>query len=112
MEEENTPKTEPTVDGPKPPRKPPRVALDLLPPADDDGGSNRKSKSGSEKTQPAVPPSSVASETEVVCPGCHTAFPITPEIWGVAAECSECNMEFEIKAPPGKRGKSEPTSRA
>ena len=52
-------------------------------------------------------PGAVALKTEVVCPGCNTRFPITPEVWGVVAQCSECELEFEIKTPSAKQKKSE-----
>lgn len=113
MEEENKPKPEPAMDGPKPPRKPPKVALALLPP-DDDGEDRGRKPDHSQRQEPCAdrPQSAIATEAEVVCPGCNTCFPITPEVWNAVAECSECGIEFEIKSPPGKHGKSEQASRA
>jgi hypothetical protein len=50
---------------------------------------------------------SVARGNEVACPQCRMMYPITPEVYGAIAECSECLCEFQIRAPSG----SQPTSR-
>ena len=36
---------------------------------------------------------------QVTCPKCQMTYPITPEVYGAIAECSECLAEFMIGWP-------------
>lgn len=47
----------------------------------------------------AGPMSAIATESSVSCPNCDLEYEITPEVYGVVAECENCNCEFQIKAP-------------
>jgi hypothetical protein len=87
------PKPEPQPRGPTgPPRRPPQVVMAAADAEGDDGDYG--SKHHEIRKAPATP-------DEVTCPSCATSFPITPEVYGAIAECSECRCEFQIVGPQG-----------
>lgn len=59
----------------------------------------------------ACPPSELniakATATEVTCPRCGMVYPITAEVYGAIAECSECGAEFMIGRPASGKGRPE-----
>jgi uncharacterized paraquat-inducible protein A len=44
-------------------------------------------------------PYSVATETDVACPRCHSEFQVSPEFYDAVAECPKCALTFVIKSP-------------
>lgn len=41
----------------------------------------------------------IATPNSVSCPKCRQEYEITPEAYGVVAECAGCACEFQIQAP-------------
>ncbi len=73
----------------------------------------RPGASGAAAAPAAEPekPYSVATESDVGCPKCNERFEISPDFYGMEAECPECSIEFVIKppgTPPYKPGTAAP----